>query len=549
MARLRSGVAPVVAAGRAAADRVRAGTEALAVELAARPGLLRGIGIALDVLALAATATVFLVMNKRFYYNGIGYDEEFFVWGGWSITKGLAPYRDFIEFKPPMVFITHAFAQLLFGFKNGGYRKFFTIFPLVSMLALHAAMMARRVPRLLATAVMLAIIVLFVNPAWHDTALSDAESIGLSYYMLGLGCLLWEGRYAKVTTVLGGVFLSCCVLSKEPFVFVVIFTWLGLFWMRGRPRPTRESAVFYARYSLMGVGVLVALLCLYMVPTGAMKAYIAMARSYSTIYADPKRSYCVALGIPHAATRWGELKLAWPREQAAFLNETVLGYAAPLIATSVLFIFRRSRWLLLALVLACLGALWAPTATICQWVHYYNMTMAGLIFLLVAGVDSMQEPLAVTGRTFRAAVGLVALAIILIHSGDQIVGQWKAKYVRRPWPEPIPGVLSIIERTTTPTDRIFTTGPPVLYPEANRISAVRESNIIDEILGSYEGNTDEERLRPIYDQLVKNRPKVVVLDPENLHRKVRHYRALLIPFLTEFKYQKVAEGIYVRPDK
>ena len=112
-----------------------------------------------------------------------------------------------------------------------------------------------------------------------------------------------------------------------------------------------------------------------------------------------------------------------------------------------------------------------------------------------------------------------------------------AKYAGRPWSEPVPGAFEFIRKNTVPSDRIFTTGPPVLYPETNRVSAVRESNIIDEILGSYEGKTDEERLRPIYLQLVKNKPKVVILDPENGHRKGRHMQALLIPFLTEFKYK------------
>ncbi|MFL5305480.1 MAG: hypothetical protein ACJ8F1_09705, partial [Polyangia bacterium] len=216
MSRLWSRAQPAAAAARAGWARLRGRADAFAAELRAHPRLMRTATITLDVLALAVTATVFLQMNKRFFYSPIGYDEEFFAWGGWSITKGLAPYRDFIEFKPPMVFITHAFAQLLFGFKNGGYRKFFTIFPLLSMLVLQGTLMARRIPRLLALALMLAIIVLFVNPAWHDTALSDAEGIGVSYYMLGLGCLLWEGRHAKATTILGGAFLSCCVLSKEP---------------------------------------------------------------------------------------------------------------------------------------------------------------------------------------------------------------------------------------------------------------------------------------------------------------------------------------------
>lgn len=527
--------------------RLQGRFDALTDELRSRPRLTKAVALGLNLLCLAVTAKIFLVMNKRFFYSPIGYDEEFFAWGGWSITKGLAPYRDFIEFKPPMVFITHAFAQLLFGFKNGGYRKFFAIFPLASMLVLQGTLMARRIPRLLVLALMIAIIVLFVNPTFHDTALSDAEGIGVSYYMLGLGCLLWEGRYAKATTILGGMFLSCCVLSKEPFLLVVVFTWVGLFWMRGQPRPTRDSAAFFARYSLAGVGFFVLLLCLYMVPTGAMKAYLVMARGYTTIYSDPNRSYCVALGIPHASTRLGALKLAWPRERSAFVNETVLGHFGPMLAASVLFAFRRSKMLLLVMVLVSLGALWAPTATICQWVHYYNMTIAGLIFVLVAGLDSMREPLQRTDGAFRGLVGIVSLSIVLMHGGNEIEDQWRAKYARPPWAEPVPGVLSIIKDYTKPTDRIFTTGPPVLYPEADRISAVRESNIIDEILGSYEGRTDEERLRPIYDQLVKNKPKVVVLDPENIQRKTRHYRALLMPFLTKFKYQKIAENVYVRP--
>ena len=149
LSRLWSRAQPAAAAARAGWARLRGRADAFAAELRAHPRLMRAAAITLDVLALAVTATVFLQMNKRFFYSPIGYDEEFFAWGGWSITKGLAPYRDFIEFKPPMVFITHAFAQLLFGFKNGGYRKFFTIFPLLSMLVLQGTLMARRIPRLL----------------------------------------------------------------------------------------------------------------------------------------------------------------------------------------------------------------------------------------------------------------------------------------------------------------------------------------------------------------------------------------------------------------
>ncbi len=540
-------IARAVAAMAARRAAVREQGNRLVAWVTARPILHRTLAVVATLLTLGITAYVFLILNKRFYYNYIAYDEEFFVWGGWSITKGLAPYRDFIEFKPPLVFITHALAQFLFGLKNGGYRKFFTLLPLASMLALQLSLVARRVGRVLAMSLVLGVVILFVNPAWHDTALSDCESIGLSYFALGLACLLWEGRYIKVTSVLGGFFMSCCVLSKEPFVLAVGFTWLGLCWLRGKPRPSRESVSLYVRYSLLGVGILVFLLCAYMVPTGAMKAYLVMARGYSTIYADPNRSYCVALGIPHAATRWGNLKLAWPKILTTFLNETVLGYLMPMIAAGAIFAFRRARGLFVVMLLTSLGALWAPTATICQWVHYYNMTMAGLIFVLVAGVDSMTESLRSADRAIRWGTSLAAFLFVALHGWSEFAKQVDAKYVRPPWFEPVPGAFEFIRKNTVPSDRIFTTGPPVIYAQTNRVSAVRESNIIDEILGSYEGKTDEERLRPVYLQLVKNKPKVVILDPENGWRKGRHMKALMTPFLTEFKYRKITDYIYLRP--
>ena len=288
------------------------------------------------------------------------------------------------------------------------------------------------------------------------------------------------------------------------------------------------------------------LLCIYMVPTGAMREYIKMARGYSAIYSDPKTSYCAALGV-HVTTRWEHLQYAATKFLASFLNEPTLGYLEPLAAAGCIFALRRSRGLALAMFLTWMGALWAPTATLCQWPHYYTMTMAGLVFILVAGVESMALALARADRTLRWGTSVVALLFVVFHGLPDFVLQRETKYVRPPLAEPVPGAFEFIKKNTVPSDRIFTSGPPALYPEVDRVSAVRESNIIDEILGSYEGKTDEERLRPIYQELVRNRPKVVILDPENANRKARHMKTLMIPFLTQYKYKKITDFIYLRP--
>ena len=48
---------------------------------------------------IALPAWTLWSLAKGMLRNSIGYDEQFFMWGGWCILKGLAPYRDFIEFK------------------------------------------------------------------------------------------------------------------------------------------------------------------------------------------------------------------------------------------------------------------------------------------------------------------------------------------------------------------------------------------------------------------------------------------------------------------
>jgi hypothetical protein len=81
----------------------------------------------------------------------------------------------------------------------------------------------------------------------------------------------------------------------------------------------------------------------------------------------------------------------------------------------------------------------------------------------------------------------------------------------------------------------------------HRPGAMREI-ILDEFLMLNPGNTDIERVRGLREQLVKNRPKIVILDPLFEDRRRRHMEALLVPFFRDFGYQKVGDYYYVRPN-
>ena len=498
-------------------------------------------------LALWVTIHVFRVFNDAFFHNPIHYDEGFFVWGGWSITKGLAPYKDFLEFKPPFVFLTHALALKIFGFEHLGYRRFFAVFPLASILCLQISLLLRGVDRVLATTLMVCLIALFVNPYYHDEALTDSESIGFSYFLFGFAFLLAETKYRDVSDVIGAAFMTCCVFSKEPFAPTVLLTWASVFILRDGFRDFRRRSKRYIAFTGLGVALVVLGLCIYMVPTGSMKAYLQMVSRYTRIYRDPKLSYCVVLGQFHPSTPMNELESQWDLIRLHFLNLSKVGYMGPIFAAAVVYVAKRSVPLLAATSAGVVACLWAVTASNCQWNHYYTMTMAGVFAFLAIGLDTMKGSFWASDSWMRAFIRLavVSAAAITVYPRYEI--EAAATHETPPPREPLPGILAFIAANSAPTDRIFTTGPPLLYVLANRIGAIREGNVIDEILGVYDGDTDEAKLKPVRDELVKNMPKIVVLDPENEHRKGRHMNALINPFLKDFNYRPAAEHVYVRP--
>src|SRR5689334_13263740 len=126
---------------------------------------------AITFVALLAPLILFYVLNDRIMKSGLGYDEQLFAWGGWSITRGLRLYIDFLEFKPPMVFITYAMAIWAFGQKNTDFRIFFSLFAALSVFALHVSLLSRRMNRAVSTALVSALVFAWVNPAYHDNAL------------------------------------------------------------------------------------------------------------------------------------------------------------------------------------------------------------------------------------------------------------------------------------------------------------------------------------------------------------------------------------------
>ena len=503
-----------------------------------------------SLLTLAGVACVFRILIDPLQYRDLISDESFFVWGGWCITKGLVPYRDFMDYKPPLVFLTHAMALAAGGFEGFRYRWFFVWFPLASVTGLSAALLSRGTSRILVLALALAITGIWVDTAFHESGFSDAESIGLSYYFGGVACLIARVRWVRASRIAAGALLICSVLSKEPFLATVAPTGVACFFLDA-PRPWRtEAAVAYLRWTGAGATLVLAALAIYLGPTGGLGAYLAMTARYGRLFNDPIHGYCALIGRFHHTTMLGDIASQLRGAHARFLNLRVLGPIGPfaLIFGWAALARRHAPALTAAVLGALVGSFAALTATHCQWKHDFVMTMSGIFFIAVLGAIALA--VAVPSARARRLIGCSLLAFVSLLMAPRVAREARLFGSRRaadPYQEPIPGVRAAVATFTVAADRIVTTGAPALYVQAERRSALREAFLIDEALGFYDGDSDKAKLSDLRTELEVNRPKLVVIDPLWASRQERYRRALFLPFLETHAYREVAPDIWVRP--
>jgi hypothetical protein len=505
-----------------------------------------GIGKYLGASALPVWALWSLA--RPMFANPLGYDEQIFVWGGWSILKGLAPYKDFVERKPPLVFLTHALGLKLFGFVGDHFRYFFFLLALASIAAILWSLISRGTDWIVTSALGLAIVHMLFFPGAHEAFVADAESIGLAYYYLGIAALIANVPARRAREIAGGILLTCCGLSKEPFIPCVVATWAGCYFLVN-PRFTRWSAKRYFLNTTLGVAIAFGALLLYMAPTGALSAYVNLVRGYAVVFTDPQKGYCPVLGaFAPTGHFWVDLPRQWEHMQEQFINVASLGFMAPFLAASLVLVPRRSVGLFLTSLAAVILAFHGVTATHCYFMHYYIQGEAGLMFFLIAGVDALGRRLRVEHRAMRLWIRSAMLLAMLVVLWPRTHQSASLPFTDGPaFPEPTAGAFDLIRAKTQPTDRILSTGAPGIYVFLDRLPATTTYSFIDEALPALPGTTDEEKLRPLAGELRANPPKVVVLDPQFGPRKQRHMAALVLPFLQELKYVKVTEQLYVQP--
>ncbi len=503
----------------------------------------------LDVVALAFVAHFHRILGTKFHFAQLGFDEHYFVWEGFSMAKGMVPYRDFQEFKPPMIFFVNAMALKLFGLDAMGYRRMFMLLSLLAFLALAVALLSRGVSRWLTCGLAALMINHFFDGGLHDSTINNAESLGLDFFLMGAGVLLVKTSWKRTQQLAGGVLLSLAPLSKEPLAIATAAAWLALLLLDRFEAKDEPSTKRFFKYTVGGVALVLGSWLLYMLLTRSLGWYVFQLK-LNIAYT---KNYALQLGwFPKDPTEgvWAE---SWRRLRETYANWGRLGVFVPLFVAAVLLWPGRRKLIGLAALACMAGALYAVTVGKGFAPHYYIMAMTGTFFLAVLGAIAIDGYAQKAGPTLHrwAAFSVVGVAIVALWPRYSDERDKIAAKTYKPVDPPVSQAhVALVQAHSSPGDRIWTLGEPLLYVFSDRLSAVREPAVVDELIQYYPGSTDEERVAPEREELIQNRPKLIVFgdDPvPGYGRKQKYIRLLAMPFIKDYGYKQIDEKVYERP--
>jgi hypothetical protein len=486
------------------------------------------------------------VLGVKYRFAQIAYDEHFFLIEGWSVLKGQIPYRDFQEFKPPVIFFVHALAIKLFGIEGLGFRKFLALLSLASFLAVTVALLSRRVNRLLVIAALMLMINHFYDDALHNGVINDAETLALDFFMLGTGVLLTRTKWERTQLVLGGALLALSPLSKEPMAFAVVAAWLSLLLLHRIEGGRKDAAQRFALFTIAGVAGVAAIWLAYMLATRSLDWYILQLKlnfAYTENYAYQRK-------WASRAPPGGVLAEIVRRLRQAYVNADHLAVFIPFFV-ALLTLPAWRKLVAVGALATSVASLYAVSVGAGFAPRYFIMGMTGTFFCVVLGAIALDAFAKRPSRDLSGWVGAACVAMALAMTWARFGTEWKqyASYV--PPPPLVPqSDIDFVRAHTSAGDKIWTTDDPLLYIYTNRLNAFRGGIVLDEIIEYYPGNTDEERLSVIREGLVENRPKLVVFGNTMVSapRKRRYTKVLVMPFLRDFGYVRLNDRFYKRPD-
>lgn len=503
-----------------------------------------------DASVLGILGVIHTIFGRPFLFSPMAFDEQFFLFEGFSLGRGLVPYRDFQELKPPAIFLVNMLALRLFGLQDFRFRYFLAALSMAAFLAVATALLSRRVPRLLVLTLVALMMSHFFDGTFHAAGINNAETVGLDFYLLAIGVLLLETRHRRAQQIAGGVMLALTALSKEPFCVPVLATWLALMALRQYESEDPHAWRSFAKQTAGGALSLALFWLGYMIVTRSVGAYLIQLRQIMAYSAEHNVMY----GVFPKLSFLGTLQEFGRRLQASYVNAPHLILFTPLWLAAIMLWRRRILMMAAAAIGVFLAGLYAVTIGRGFFGHYFLMAMTGTFFVAVLGALALSErmpDLDLKTRWWIISVVMVVASSSLEPRLEHDSDAWPG--LKPPAPPIAEDLIALVQRRTKRQDRIWNIGMPGLYVFADRLNASRIPYMHDSLLHFYQGKTDAERFAPYRAELDRTMPKLVLFST-SAGECARYVNGLVMPFLKDHHYRETRDPalpalvLYERPD-
>lgn len=496
-----------------------------------------------DLALVVALMGISLICFMKFLFGPLAFDEEFNVWGGWSILNHEVPYRDFIVNKPPLIYFVNALGIILFGLENYHFKWMSFIFICLAELLFFFSLRRFRIHKIFSFLIVLNFIYLIFNSSFHDGTLNDTETYGLVFSIIAFSLINWnvrDGRkHVNLMKFLGGAFAALAVASKEPFLLVVAPMIAVNYVFESKNSVAQKNKRLLMIF--IGAGLVVFATFCYLFLRGALIPYFTAVKG-NIIYS---KYYAQDLGIFINKSFWSSMKFDVLKLCDGYSGGA---YFFALIPFYLAFLWRWkwSFFTMLNILGIILGA-YAVSMGHCFWLHYFVIGIFSFIQPAVYGAvyisDVLRKHSFISGVFFTIfAVSLSAYQTVPMIKADMQMSRMGNDFT-------VPAELKIaVDKYTSKDDFILVTTQPYYYVTLDRRPSYRRGVMIDEFTRAYDGVTEEEKLRLMKLEIEKMLPKVIYLDRSWLFpRQQKHLNQVVNPLIEEHGYIEVNEGVFVLP--
>lgn len=371
-------------------------------------------------------------LSRLAWANYVGRDSQIFAAVAALWERGIIPYRDVFDIKPPGIYVALRLAFSLWGYEPEGLRRLALTLAAVSALALYFGLRRLR----LTIAAPVAAVAFFGLAAGDPTRtlFQFTEPWAASFAALAFGFAAVHQASARWWwAVATGVALGLAVLCKPPAILFALPLGLQLaLW--GASGPSRAwMGHLLARAALAGAG--------FAAVVGATAAYFAahgaLFHMYECVLVSGGRNYAgVTIRSLFDPAWWAQVAQRPTSEM--ILTETPWIYLAAVVLLLPLTVLRPSRWMAVAwawAITAYFAAVVGPRGE----VHYLWMAWPAQAVVLGLVLECTLAAGDRNGAEQRLLGGLVAAVLVL---GPAWVSSYGESRMRvPPTPEDVAHVL------------------------------------------------------------------------------------------------------------